>query len=139
MLIDTDRVLEKVKDFSVGTFWMIILGIFIFLTYKWLGSSLFSEEGEAVTHITDMLIFGGVGLVVLFIIFIFFHIPVVQKIVLPHEDELVDMTKIWRGDEEWAGRQITTQDCYLAIAFAINSGLRILAVMIAIAMLATPL
>lgn len=96
-----------------------------------------AEDATAHTglrHISDMLVFGGVALVVVGVALYVMRFTVLQAIFLPFFDELLDMARKWRN-----GEKPTQAEASMALGWSIATGCTILGALIAIALVATPL
>ena len=106
-----------------------------------IGGTLFGfvggEESRAHTglrHISDMLTFGGVAVLVIGAALYVMFFTILQRIFLPFYDELRDLTARWRE-----GAKLSQGEGMMALAWAVMTGCTILGTLIAIAMVATPL
>ena len=119
------------KFFGLVAALALFIGSWILL--HWLGSALFGGVKEGVQHLVHMLIFGSVALLVISANFYCILFTPLQKAVLPDADALLEIEKKWRLGT------ITAQDVEYAKACAINSGCRVIAFLIAWALVTTPL
>ena len=104
-----------------------------------IGSVLFSDMSEGINHLIHMIVFGQVALVVMIVnLYILLKTPV-QEIALPHADYLLDLEKKFRANWAEKGLPPTKDEVTFGMACAISSGLRVLAIIIGISLVATPL
>ena len=104
-----------------------------------IGSVLFSDMSEGINHLIHMIVFGQVALVVMIVnLYILLKTPV-QEIALPHADYLLDLEKKFRANWAEKGPSPTKDEVIFGMACAISSGLRVLAIIIGISLVATPL
>ena len=104
-----------------------------------IGSVLFSDMSEGINHLIHMIVFGQVALVVMIVnLYILLKTPV-QEIALPHADYLLDLEKKFRANWAEKGPPPTKDEVTFGMACAISSGLRVLAIIIGISLVATPL
>ena len=110
-----------------------------YLLIKLIGGTLFEGMDDAIDHLIHMIVFAGVGFVILLALMYAALFTILQPIVLPYADFLLDHEKRWRA--HWAGEGLapSAEECRAAAGYATNSGLRIAAYVIALALLATPL
>ena len=100
-----------------------------------LGGQFLGQSGDGqIDHLLNMAIFGSVALVLAIATLYILFFTGVQKIVLPHADEHRDITQRWRD-----GETITEAEARLAMSWAVSSGCRVIAVLLLIGLLATPL
>ena len=103
------------------------------------GGSLFSGMADGVDHLIHMIVFGQVALVVMIVnLYILLKTPI-QEIALPHADYLLDLEKKFRVSWAGEGSAPTKDEVTFGVACAISSGLRVLAIIIGISIVATPL
>ena len=103
------------------------------------GSVLFSGMSDGVNHLIQMIVFGQVALVVMIInLYVLLKTPV-QEIALPHADYLLDLEKKFRTNWAGEGPPPKKDEVTFGVACAISSGLRVLAIIVGISLVATPL
>ena len=103
------------------------------------GSILFSGMAEGINHLIHMIVFGQVALVVMIVnLYILLKTPV-QEIALPHADYLSDLEKKFRANWAGEGPSPKKNEVTFGVACAISSGLRVLAIIVGISLVATPL
>ena len=103
------------------------------------GGTLFDDMGDGIEHLIHMIVFGQVALVVMIVnLYILLKTPI-QEIALPHADYLLDLEKKFRAN--WAGEGPVPKkdEVIFGVACSISSGLRVLAIIIGISIVATPL
>ena len=104
-----------------------------------IGGTLFIGMADGVEHLIHMIVFGQVALVVMIInLYILLKTPI-QEIALPHADYLLDLEKKFRIN--WAGKGPPPKrdEIIFGVACSISSGLRVLAIIVGISIVATPL
>ena len=109
-----------------------------YLVYT-VGGTLFGDMGDGIEHLIHMIVFGQVALVVMIVnLYILLKTPI-QEIALPHADYLLDLEKKFRAN--WAGEGPVPKkdEVIFGVACSISSGLRVLAIIIGISIVATPL
>ena len=108
-----------------------------YLVHK-VGGVLFSDTKEGIEHLIHMIVFGQVALAVMIVnLYILLNTPL-QKIALPHADYMLDLEKKFRKWWEGTGPAPTKEEVSFGLACAISSGLRVLAIILGIALVATP-
>ena len=136
----------EIKDFkatSVTKVFHILVAVAL-LAGSWyivheVGSALFTDANDGINHLIHMIVFGQVALVVMIVnLYILLKTPV-QDIALPHADYLLDLEKKFR--DNWAGEGPAPKkdEVTFGLACAISSGLRVLAIIIGVSLVATPL
>lgn len=131
-MMDRDREqLERIKRWGQIALAVAAVALIWWVT-QMAGGGMIDDGMEAGRHKIDMLIFtlSGIGCVLLTIWIL--TLPVVRHFL--HMDVLLDVERRWR-----AGEKLTETDLSLARSFAINSGLRIAGVLLAVSEIATPL
>ena len=109
-----------------------------YIVYK-VGGSLFTGVGDGVEHLIHMIVFGQVALVVMIVnLYILLKTPI-QEIALPHADYLLDLEKKFRASWEGEGSPPERDEIIFGLACSISSGLRVLAIIVGISIVATPL
>ena len=103
------------------------------------GGSLFTGMEDGVNHLIHMIVFGQVALVVMIVnLYILLKTPI-QEIALPHADYLLDLEKKFRANWAGDGPVPNRDEIIFGVACSISSGLRVLAIIIGISIVATPL
>ena len=116
---------------------MILVGALVLL--KVIGSALFAGLSEGLEHLVQMVVFAGVALVVISTnLYIMLFTPL-QAIILPYSDFLLKHEKRWDAAIDDDADEPSQAECHTALGYNINSGLRILAFLVAQALVATPL
>ena len=103
------------------------------------GGSLFTGMGDGINHLIHMIVFGQVALVVMIVnLYVLLKTPI-QEIALPHADYLLDLEKKFRISWAGDGPPPTKDEVAFGVACSISSGLRVLAIIVGISIVATPL
>ena len=103
------------------------------------GSVLFTGMEDGINHLIHMIVFGQVALVVMIVnLYILLKTPI-QEIALPHADYLLDLEKKFRANWAGDGPLPKKDEVIFGVACSISSGLRVLAIIIGISIVATPL
>ena len=103
------------------------------------GGTLFSGMTEGVEHLIHMIVFGQVALVVMVVnLYILLKTPI-QEIALPHADYLLDLEKKFRANWAGEGPLPKKDEVIFGVACSISSGLRVLAIIVGVSIVATPL
>ena len=109
-----------------------------YLVYS-IGGTLFGDVGEGIEHLIHMIVFGQVALVVMIVnLYVLLKTPV-QEIALPHADYLLDLEKKFRDNWAGEGPPPKKDEVIFGLACSISSGLRVLAIIVGISIVATPL
>ena len=129
--------LDMKKLVHSGIAIMILVGALVLL--KVVGSALFSGLSEGLEHLVQMVVFAGVAMVVITTnLYIMLFTPL-QAVILPYSDFLQAHEKRWDAAINGDADEPSQAECHTALGYNINSGVRILAVLIAQALVATPL
>ena len=103
------------------------------------GGTLFGGMEEGIDHLIHMIVFGQVALVVMIVnLYILLKTPI-QEIALPHADYLLDLEKKFRANWAGEGPPPEKEEVIFGVACSISSGLRVLAIIVGISIVATPL
>lgn len=106
---------------------------------KWVGGSMFAGVEDGLEHLVHMVVFAFVALFVLGAnAYILLYTPM-QNIVLPYSDFLLAHEKRWAAFFETQQNKPSQEECTTALAYGVNSGLRIFGFLVAQALIATPL
>ena len=124
------------------TFHVLIAGAALvgswYLVYE-IGGTLFGDMADGVEHLIHMIVFGQVALVVMIVnLYVLLKTPV-QEIALPHADYLLDLEEKFRANWAGEGPPPKRDEVLFGLACSISSGLRVLAIIVGISIVATPL
>lgn len=118
----------------------ILIGALLLL--RLVGSTMFAGLADGLEHLVHMIVFAFTALFVIGTnLYIILFTPV-QAIILPYSDFLMAHEKRWAAyfaNAEGNSKEPSYAECHTALGYNINSGLRILAFLVAQAIVATPL
>lgn len=118
---------------------IVVAGIlFLLIILNSIGTTFFHNADAGIQHLLHMFVFAAVALVVAVAILYALLFTPLQKVVLPHADFLLSIEDKLTSKVALK-QQLTQAELDFAKAAAINSGLRIIAILLFIGILSTPL